>query len=79
MSVRWEFAYAKSASLELMDAKAVREEADEQLKPDQLTLTIGYDEVFGLVGTREELREFARRVSEAVETEPATVEDDEDE
>lgn len=77
--IRWEFARAKDVDLELWDAKKIEQETSEILHDDELALTIGYDEVFVLVGTRRELGILAAQIGLAVQSEPETIEREEDE
>lgn len=79
MTTRYEFISAKGAGLDLWDRAITRQETDERLQEGQLALTISGDEVTVIVGTREELRALAERISAIVELDPETVEDDDDE
>lgn len=66
MTVRWEFARAKDVSVQLWDAQAIEEETAEILRPGEVGLTLGYDEVFVLVGTPDELLALLVKAAVAV-------------
>lgn len=67
MTVRWEFARAKDVDVELWDAKAIEEETAKILRPGEVALTLGYDEVFVLVGTPREILVLLANAAIAVE------------
>jgi hypothetical protein len=66
MSTRYEFIKARGAAVEMWTAEVVAEQAGELLRPGQRALTVAGDEVTVLVGTHEELRMLAARMTEVV-------------
>jgi hypothetical protein len=63
VSVRWEFANATSSRFALMGPDEVFEESGgTRIRDNELALAVNYDEVFVLVGTREQLLQLAERI-----------------
>ena len=69
MGTRYEFAAASTASVELWPADVVEEQTGEEVAPDQVALTIAGDEAMVLVGSTEEVRDLAQRITTAVSQE----------
>jgi hypothetical protein len=65
VSIRYEGASASSTTLSAMSPGSAI--GEDELEPGQYALVIGYDEVFYVQGTPDELHRFAERVMRQVE------------